>query len=135
MAMDAGMETCRVRRSDASASGRITIAASAAEMTAFSPNASLAAHFFRCWARAARKVGIGMASVLMAGLSCATRGIRRPGSRLYRKRLLGLSCRAFWDRRLPQNAANRLPDPAEQDAPEGRAFSWPQWLPGFPRGS
>src|SRR5207302_14873 len=40
MAMDAGMETCRVRRSNASASGRITIAASAAEMTAFSPNAA-----------------------------------------------------------------------------------------------
>src|SRR2546430_13920893 len=85
MAMDAGMETCRVRRSDASASGRITIAASAAEMTAFSPNASLAAHFFRCSARAARKGGVRMGSVLMGGPAFGPGGFLRTSAKAFSK--------------------------------------------------
>src|SRR5712692_1262095 len=135
MEMDAGIETCRVRRRAASARGRTTMMPRARETSTFSARAArLANHLVPVKLETCRSPVVASAA-LITGLPAARLDNPQEAAEPRRRLREEPWCHAFWGRRLPGTDAIRLRVPAGQDGPGVHALSWPQSPQCFQPGS
>src|SRR6266478_186294 len=124
MEMDAGMETCRVRRSVASAKGRTTIVPRARETRTFSARAArLVERVVPVKLETCRSPLVATAA-LITGLPAVRLDNPQAAAEPHRRFQEESWCHAFWDRRPPGTGAIRLPLREEPGGLASLAFSW-----------
>src|SRR5713226_1298785 len=135
MEMDAGIETCRVRRRAASARGRTTMMPRARETSTFSARAaSLVNRLVPVMLETCRSPVVASAA-LITGLPAARLDNPQEAAEPRRRLRQEPWCHALWDRRFPRTGAIRLRVPAGQDGPGVHVVSWLQLLLCFRHGS
>src|SRR5438552_10514025 len=133
--MDVGMETCRVRRSAASAKGRTTIVPIARETRTFSARAVRPANRLVPVVLETCRSAAFTSAALITGLPAARIDSPQAAAEPRRKFQAESWCHAFWDRRPPGTGATRLRPRAALGGRASPAFSWlrlpRRFQPGF----
>src|SRR6266436_889264 len=125
MEMDAGMETCRVRRSTASAKGRTTMVPRARETRTFSARAAgLVNRVVPVKLETCRSPLVASAA-LITGLPAARIDSPQAAAEPHRRFPEESWCHAFWDRLFPGSGATRL---RLREEPRGLASLASSWL-------